>query len=713
MKEHKYVLLIPVLILIVFYNSLNGTWAMDDAYISSYTTVKNYIDLKLDFRKISYITFQLNSILTPNDVFYYRLVNVFLHCLNTLLLYFISFITFSRFIEVKNPVISSLAVAIIYALHPINNTSVVYVIQRMSLLSTFFVLLSLLTYIKSSLTDNKIYSYILKVIVCLLIFLGVLSKENAVLAIPLIFLFDFTFIKNDKDYLKKLIFMSLGLFIFGVVFLYLLGFTHTITSIINIFLSPNEVIRQEGWTSIDVYWTPFQHLLTETRVIMTYLISIVIPIPQNFVFDWWGFPISESLFQPISTVLSVSVVIFLTVFAFIFKKRYPYLSFAIFWYLIGLSLESFVAIGSDLYFEHRNYLPFGGLLIGILGHNASHINFKDKKVLLCLSVFILLLIFTTIKRNECFRDSITLWKDTIDKAPNNLRAKMSLGNAYLKEFKIMEAINTFDSVLSNEMIKHSPTFLLDALFSKGMVNVYVGKLTVSEEALRLMETNPYKSIKAMLLKSAIDISRDKHDEALLTLNQVLPQLKGNDLLNGYILLADAYRAKGDIDKSIQTYSSVIQLDPQNSTAYYGIGKSYLSVGQKDSAIKYLMKCLELEQKNIFALTDLSDIYLINKDIQKAFEYADRAVKLNIPFYKSYLAMANVMLLKGSKQEAENWYKKSLDLNAPPYLIPFNKSRVYMIKDDDNLAVKYLKETISHKGIPNMMKGKIDAYLKRR
>jgi hypothetical protein len=42
------------------------------------------------------------------------------------------------------------------------------------------------------------------------------------------------------------------------------------------------------------------------------------------------------------------------------RKKLPFLSFGILWYFIALSLESFIAVGSDLYFEHRNYLPAAG-----------------------------------------------------------------------------------------------------------------------------------------------------------------------------------------------------------------------------------------------------------------------------------------------------------------------------------------------------------------
>ncbi len=716
MKRHTYIILILLLIFLVYLNSLHGTWAMDDAYISGFASVKDFINLNLEFRKISYITFQLNHLVTPNDVFYYRLVNVFIHCLNTLLVYIISNITFRRFAELKNPLIASFIVAVIFAVHPINNTSVVYIIQRMALLSTFFVLLSLLCYIKSILTVNRLYSYTLKILVCVFIFLGVFSKENALLAIPLILLYDHIFLSKTRQGLPigKVIYISLGLSIFVLLILYLLNPDHTFRAIGKItryFLSPNEVIRQEGWTCVDVYWTPIQHLLTEARVIMRYLTSILIPIPPLFVFDWWGFPISEGLFKPITTAFSLLLLIVMTVSSFFLKKGYPFIAFAILWYMIGLSMESFVAIGSDLYFEHRNYLPLTGLLIGIAGQIGSSVDLKDKRVIVFISIFLLISIFTTVKRNHTFRDSITLWKDTIEKAPNNLRAKMSLGNAYLRTFKVNEAINVFNDVLNDKNITRSPTFMLDALFSKGMADVYMGRVVEARESLRVMETSGYKSVKAVLLKSAIDISDDKSDDALKGLNQVMGDLKGINLQVATILLADAYRAQGDIEKAVNTYKSVLKADPLNVPSYYGIGKSYLIVGQKEQAFIYLKRCIELEPNNVFALADLSDLYLLSGQINEAYHYAERAIGVNIPFYKPSLAMANVLLFRGSTDEAQKWYDMALRLNSPAYLIPYNKSRVYLLKNDKEKTRLFLKETLSKKDVPLVLRNKIEAYFK--
>lgn len=704
MPRHLLIALLPIITFAIFYNSLNGTWAMDDIYISSFSSAPNLLSLTVQFRKVSYITFYLNGLYMPPEVSYYRLVNVSIHILNTILIYMLAFWTFQR-LKIKGPQFVAFTVALIFAVHPINNTSVVYIIQRMTLLAAFFVLLSLLLYIKAATSSKKPYSIALGSLATLSILLGVLAKENAIVALPLILLYDYFFISSDFIKSKNLIVLLTVIVVIIVVVSYTLKLGHTVVSIIKMSLSPFEVIRPEGWTAIDVYWTPVQHLLTETRVLMDYLLSILLPLPIFFVFDSWGYPISTDLFTPIGTLFSTLLLIGLVVIAIRYRKAYPLMSLAILWYFLAISLESFIAIGSDLYFEHRNYLPLVGLLIGLIGTLASKEKLADKSHLILIP-FILFMLFTTIKRNEVFKDSISLWTDTIQKTPYNLRARIALGNSYLKDFQVDKAIEQYDSVLSFEKTRQSPTFLLDALYLKGMAYVYLEQAEEAQGSLRIMETLPYKSEKTLLLRSAIDLLRDKPTSAEQALQEVKADLKGLNQLVANILLADAYRAQGEINKALETYKSVLAIDPLNTSAHYGIGKAFLSIGQKDQALPYLNRCIALEPKNVFALADLSDLYLISGNYENAYLYAQRAIGLNTPFYKPSLAMANAMLIKGQGDDAEAWYNKALSLGSPGYLIPFSKARVYLIKGDDSKAEVFLRQSLLHKDIPRFIKDKI-------
>jgi len=161
-------------------------------------------------------------------------------------------------------------------------------------------------------------------------------------------------------------------------------------------------------------------------VVSRYLFVILFPLPKFLIFDWWGFPVSQSLIQPITTLFSAMLILSLLFFSVWKIKRFPLLCFGLLWYLCAISLESFFALGSDLYFEHRNYLPVSGLFIGIAGQiMISFWSSVDRKIALSIIIIGLISGVLTFSRNFVWKDSFTLWGDTLSKAPSNIRAMLA------------------------------------------------------------------------------------------------------------------------------------------------------------------------------------------------------------------------------------------------------------------------------------------------
>ena len=94
-------------------------------------------------RPISLVTFSLNYYFTSFDPFYLKLTNLFIHLINGLLVFVISLKLFQwlsyQYKSIKLESTSYLAclVCLIWLIHPLNLTSVLYVVQRMTSLSSF------------------------------------------------------------------------------------------------------------------------------------------------------------------------------------------------------------------------------------------------------------------------------------------------------------------------------------------------------------------------------------------------------------------------------------------------------------------------------------------------------------------------------------------------------------------------------------------------
>lgn len=728
-KKHFIVFAILVAsISLAYSNSINGTWAMDDILANKAVGIKDIYDL-IGARKVSYLTFLLNQYIAPFSPANFRIFNILIHIFNSALVYLIALKTI-RLVpadaeqqdRAKDAPLSqnrenlafytALISSIIFALHPININAVAYIVQRMASLATLFVMLALLCYISAAQSRDRFKTVSFYILSFASIIAGIFSKENAIMAIPLLFIYDYVFISKFKGRLviKKFLFIF-GTGLAGIALSsYFLSFHLILRDIFNIFINYNQPLTERVWTAVDVYWTPLQHVLTAFRIVSKYIFLIFAPLPQLLVFDWWGFPVSKGLTEPATTILSIIFLVALFVFSIWKIKRFPLLCFGILWYLISISLESFIAVGSDLYFEHRNYLPVSGLIIGIVGQilTAFKGKLKTKTVWTVAAALCILLGALTFTRNFVWKDSITLYTDSLKKDPSNFRAMMGLGNAYMKLYDLINTEKYYREAIRISSKDKRPTLLSASAYSLGMFYLYEGRLESARKLIDLLYLTII-SYKARILNGFYKARSNDLDGALKDYSEVIESTSGLDTVIVYTLMGDAYKEKGLLDKAIEQYKIAISLDQGFSAAYHSLGVAYISKRNLTLAGEYFSKTLAIDPENILALADMADLMLIRKaNPEDALAYAQKAVSRPSQFYQPYLTMANVLIILGKEKEADEFYSKALERKAPEYLVPFSKARSYYMKGNNEKANYYLSELQKHKlpeNIKNLTKGK--------
>ena len=171
------IIVISLLCVIIYSNTLNAPFAFDDA-----TNIENnsYIQLKridiqqlidsgfkspIKNRPLANISFALNYYFGGYDVAGYHIVNIIIHFINGILVYFLSHAIFIHTFDAKNqnfplfnnipiPLISVFA-ALIFIAHPVQTQSVTYIVQRMNAMASLFCLLSLRLYISGRLSQTQ------------------------------------------------------------------------------------------------------------------------------------------------------------------------------------------------------------------------------------------------------------------------------------------------------------------------------------------------------------------------------------------------------------------------------------------------------------------------------------------------------------------------------------------------------------------------------
>ncbi len=699
--------------------SLRGTWALDDSAIGQFASIENVLNMRLGFRKITYLTFLANRLIDPVNPMVYRITNIIIHVCNAALVYLLAHITLNlpgwkgRFGAYRLPV--ALLSSVIFALHPLNINAVAYIVQRMASLAAFFSLLALITYIAAATASGRVKATLLYLLAVVFIFLGIFSKENAAMAVPLIGLYDFFFLNRDpKRVAGRNVIIASGGALIVVFILFFPPLRATLLSMAAVFGNFDQAISHHGWTATDVYWTPLQHVLTEFRVISRYLFVMMVPLPRFLVFDWWGFPVSTGLVGPATTLLSVGLVVALLVFAVYSARKMPFISFGILWYFIAISLESFMTVGADLYFEHRNYLPLAGLVFGAVAQAVTLVPAVLQRRFLWGSVAAAALVLglLTFQRNMIWKDSVTLWKDTVEKTPENLRAFIALGNSYLKVADLESAKRAYEEAVGKGGPQKRTQFLHDALYSLGMTCLFTGDLERADKVIRVMDRSLEGSVAPAIVKGLYTSLRGDLAGAVADYSAVLPRATGMDRVIVLTLLGDAYRKQGNPEKAIEQYRQAVSSDPSFAAAYYGMGLAYMGMKNLDEAGRYVEKALVSDPRNVLALSDMADITLLRKEPpEKALSFARKAVADNPPFYQPYLAMGNVLVVMGKDAEAEDYYRKAREKGVAAYVVPFSKARAYYMRGDREKVAAMLKEISGLKDVPESVKQAVADGLK--
>lgn len=378
-------------------------------------------------RPISMASFALNYYFSGLSPSAFKLTNLLIHLLNALCIFILSIFIFRQVAlptsDPRNIRWAALAVASAWVLHPLNLTSVLLVVQRMTSLASLFTLMGLISYTwaRERMMTGKPRGPIIIIagfIICWP--LAVLSKENGAL-LPLYMLL-----------LECLVFRFATLKNSGKGFLYLF---YTITLAAPLLWLLAHTLLHPAWLTDGYLFRDFtlpERLFTESRVLWLYLRLIIAPDLSLLGLFHDDIPISHSLTDPQSTWFAVSGLISLLVLAFAMRKRPPLLSLGIIWFLAGHSIESTV-YPLEIAHEHRNYLAMYGLMLATFYYLlVAPIEPAKRKIYRFVALgMILILAAATAVRAQQFGNELTLTLVEVGHHPASARANYEAGRAMI------------------------------------------------------------------------------------------------------------------------------------------------------------------------------------------------------------------------------------------------------------------------------------------
>ena len=411
-------------------------------------------------RPLSMLSFALNAYYGGIDPLGYKLVNVSIHVVNGVLLFFVLLLLLRGLRPDMRPgtqATIAVASALAWTLHPINLSSVLYVVQRMNSLAALFTLLGLWTYLRMRVGAERSTSELIGMLVVVSAcgILASLSKENGVLLFPFLLLcecyaFGFQGSAQNQRWLRVFFACTVAVPVLG-----LLGF----------------LVFNPGWLT-DLYvfrdFTLAERMLTQPRVLWMYIGMLGLPSNANLGLFHDDTLLSIGLFTPSTTLAACVAVLGVLVWAAASFRRAPVLSFAVFWFAIGHSIESTV-LPLEMIHDHRNYVPGIGPLFALFYYLLKPYQTAQRQRLTKVAAVMLVALFgvVTALRADQWRDPVSLAILEAEHHPQSQRAHYELGRAYYLLFGLQpdpalldKAEAQFKLAIQLDDANHLPLFSL-------------------------------------------------------------------------------------------------------------------------------------------------------------------------------------------------------------------------------------------------------------
>ena len=355
------------------------------------------------------------------DPLVFKTTNILIHVLNGILVYLLCILLCRRIPRVREAgprcvCYVAFFTAALWVFHPIQLTSVLYTVQRMTSLSGLFVVVGLLLYVigRQRLADGRPRAFTwMAVGVAGGLILASACKETGVLLPVFALLIEwFFFSQNDHRTPRHTLVLFHGV-----------ALAVPVVVLAAMLFVPDLILHVYSIRSFNM----LERLLTEGRVLFFYVSLLALPNIRRFGLFHDDFEVSHGLFDPVTTVISLAGWMVVLVALGWGLKRRALWSFAGLWFLAGHGMES-TFLPLELVHEHRNYLPILGFFFVAIVYLAvaSPARPAMARSVTHLPVLLLLIIvFSTWTRVNIWQDRLTLTTFMVRNHPDSYATQMA------------------------------------------------------------------------------------------------------------------------------------------------------------------------------------------------------------------------------------------------------------------------------------------------
>lgn len=582
-------------VLAAYHNSFSGPFIFDDGpAIIGNPTIRHLSEpfavlspprergQTVGGRPLVNLSLALNYAVGGLEVRGYHVFNVLVHLLATLVFFGLARRTLlqpalvGRFGRDATPL--AFAMALLWAVHPLQTEAVTYVIQRAESLMGLFYLLTLYGFVRGAEpgadaeTPSRIRRsslwYLASAAACLL---GMATKEVMVSAPLLILAYDRTLVAGSwreawgrrRPYYAGLAatWLLLGWLVLGTE-------------------------NRGGTAGLGMGDSPWTYALTQTRALLLYLRLAFWPRP--LVLDYgtdlvgrWGEALPSAV--PVALLLGGTIVAL---------WRWPVIGLLGTWFFAILApSSSFVPIPVQPIAEHRMYLPLAAVVALVVVFLYSHWRRGCGFILGAVAAALLAL---TVARNGVYRRADGIWGETVAQRPTNARAQCYYADALAVQGRFPEALAHYDEAIRLDRpaaARGDRSILGDILVNSGNVLRSLGREgDAAQRYAEALSVDPGLAAASFNL-GCLDLQADRRQEAIARFERAL-QLDP-DFAAAHTSLGSALLLEGQTAAALAHYEAALRLDP-SARAHRNLGWALLYARKLPEASAELKEAIRLD-----------------------------------------------------------------------------------------------------------------------
>lgn len=489
-----------------------------------------------NWHPITWISHMLDCELFGINPGRHHFINVIFHALNTFLLFLI-------LRRMTSAIWKSAMVAALFAWHPLHVESVAWVCERKDVLSTFFWMLTMWTYVRYVEKPN-LARYLL---VIFPFAFGLMAKPMLVTLPFVLLLLDFWPLRrkaaassgkilklaSQPISFRKLVLEKAPLFILAIA-----------ASIVTFLVQ-----RSAGAVAqTDIF--PISERLGNAAVsYIRYLGKTFWPMELSVFYPYLGWQV----WQIVAAVLTLIII---SVAVILLRRTKPFLAVGWFWFLGTLiPVIGLVQVGTQAMADRYTYVPLIGIFIfliwGIASLPKKPSAVKNFGMALTVCVILIGCFFGTRAQLRHWQNSETLFSHAVEVTRSNLVARVMWGNALLKEGKLDEAKTQYE-----EALKVRPDF--------PEVYFNLGNLLVEQKQL---------------------------DDAIAHYAMAIEKNPAH--VNARVNLAIALGMKGNYAEAISNYEEALKIDPNDPVTLRYLAMDLMTIGKYEEAAIHLTRAIAI------------------------------------------------------------------------------------------------------------------------